>query len=538
MSNYVDKLGLSFDPFSGAAQSPPFFLGAGRQYLLDQLVQFASFSSNVVTVTAPLGSGKTSLAEQFSLLIEEESVSVRIKATLFMSRVQLLELICDLLEINRRELLSEDQLLSALVLFSDRLRDSSKTLQLIIDDAHELGVEVIDVIAAFVPWSEESNIHVLFLGESQLLQLLEVASQWKSQASTVAKFQLQGLESDEINAYINFQLQQAGCAEQLALDMALPRSVLDQLCMASKGGLGALGKLIPEQLDIALESQAKPEQSSALKYVAAAAVLGVVLLAVIFSTDDESSRPKQVDGLANRTTLAGPGDLDENIILGGVEPGNTRISVALSPPVNAIEQTETVLAVTPARVEQLASNPNNISLDEPDDAQVLAILNSLADELASQPNNTANDLIDLPEQLLVEAITDEPISSGNGNGSDEQTEPVQSIEPLTETETSEFVYKQRLLAFDATSYTLQLFGSYDQDQAAQFIAEHGDDGGEFYYFETRFQQRPWFVVLFGNFSDRAEATDAIASFSESLRSLQPWARNVGAIQADIRLYGQ
>jgi DamX protein len=54
------------------------------------------------------------------------------------------------------------------------------------------------------------------------------------------------------------------------------------------------------------------------------------------------------------------------------------------------------------------------------------------------------------------------------------------------------------------------------------------------YFETLFTGQPWFVAVYGNFGGRSAATQAIRELPGSLRSLQPWVRSMGDIQADIR----
>lgn len=56
----------------------------------------------------------------------------------------------------------------------------------------------------------------------------------------------------------------------------------------------------------------------------------------------------------------------------------------------------------------------------------------------------------------------------------------------------------------------------------------------FYYFQTVFKGAPWHVVVYGQYADRAAATNAVASLPESLRKLRPWARSIAGVKADIR----
>ncbi|MBT8146983.1 MAG: SPOR domain-containing protein, partial [Gammaproteobacteria bacterium] len=93
--------------------------------------------------------------------------------------------------------------------------------------------------------------------------------------------------------------------------------------------------------------------------------------------------------------------------------------------------------------------------------------------------------------------------------------------------------EQTLLAKSPDSYTLQLLGSHSEASVKQFIASNRA-AAELSYFESRHEDRPWFVVVHGSYSDRSAAREAIDRLPPVLRELQPWARNLSDIQADIR----
>ena len=96
-------------------------------------------------------------------------------------------------------------------------------------------------------------------------------------------------------------------------------------------------------------------------------------------------------------------------------------------------------------------------------------------------------------------------------------------------------YAEQILAYQPQNYTLQLLGSYSEASVRSFV-EQNADSNSYAYFETRFQGRPWFVVVYGSFPDRDAATAAIATLPADQRALEPWARSLGGIQEDIRKY--
>ena len=76
-------------------------------------------------------------------------------------------------------------------------------------------------------------------------------------------------------------------------------------------------------------------------------------------------------------------------------------------------------------------------------------------------------------------------------------------------------------------------GSRSESSVQEFVQYEADFDNSG-YFETRFQDRPWFVVVLGNFEERNAAVEAIDDLPQSLRTLQPWIRTLGDIQSDIR----
>lgn len=87
-----------------------------------------------------------------------------------------------------------------------------------------------------------------------------------------------------------------------------------------------------------------------------------------------------------------------------------------------------------------------------------------------------------------------------------------------------------LASAPAHQYALQLFGSHERTAAEAFIREHGIDARAA-WFQTRYQGRPWYVVVYGPYPDRASAVAAVAGLHPALRRLGPWPRSLADIRA-------
>jgi len=94
-------------------------------------------------------------------------------------------------------------------------------------------------------------------------------------------------------------------------------------------------------------------------------------------------------------------------------------------------------------------------------------------------------------------------------------------------------FEKELMQYAANTYTIQILGSHSEANVKKFVSDkaltqkHG-------YYETRHENKPWFVVVAGNFRDRAAANAVIDQLPASLRSMQPWIRSVADVQRDIR----
>ena len=95
-------------------------------------------------------------------------------------------------------------------------------------------------------------------------------------------------------------------------------------------------------------------------------------------------------------------------------------------------------------------------------------------------------------------------------------------------------FERQLLAAPANHYTVQIMGSRSETNVQEFSSQKlsAFNSG---YFETRYQEDPWYVVVVGTYASRDEASAALVGLPAAIREMEPWIRNLGDIQASIRL---
>lgn len=519
MNKYIEHLKLDFDPFAPSTASRDFYCNGQRQQLLDQIIEFSLYSNAMIAVTGPLGAGKTTLATNFCNRFSDEAVCVKVTATLFMHQNQFLESLQNVLPRKTTATEDVDSVIEHICHYAAELDLEARSLIMIIDDAHELGADVLQLITRLLEKCVDSSIHVLLFGENQLDSLLMSTLSDDAQ-ERLAVFALEGYASNETMEYIRFKLATAGFAR----DLPIADSVIGAIHNSSQGMPGAINTMIAEALNSALQineseitAPADVARDSWLstiqpQYWVVAASLVLALTATLIFWD---SSPSTNSG--GTTTVA----------VSTSNSGSTRIEI----PVNLLSVADrSQQALLPednaqAVIIEQEQEPELLGVNEVDqsEAVILEELSQVDDSSAALESESSEALKLQPEQLELAVAT--PSIEEN------VLETTVIEEAIVLPQVSEF--EQHLLQASPQNYTVQLLASHSEVNIKDFIAKLDSDQVSG-YFETRLKEKPWFVAVIGNFSDREGASSAIQDLPQSLRSSRPWVRLIAAIQDDIR----
>ncbi len=100
--------------------------------------------------------------------------------------------------------------------------------------------------------------------------------------------------------------------------------------------------------------------------------------------------------------------------------------------------------------------------------------------------------------------------------------------PLTEVKDS----AAWLWSQDPRHYTLQLLGGRNDKNIQQFIHKYKLKD-KAVYFHTRHNQRDWYALVYGSYTNRSEALQAIKKLPAALQKTSPWARSFASIHKDL-----
>ena len=539
-------LDLDFDPFVPSSSSRDFYCSGDRQTLLDQIVEFSLYSNAMIAVTGPLGAGKTTLATNFCERFADEAVCVRVAATLFMNQGQFLDALQSSLSFKPAPGLDTEFAINQICQYAAELDLEARSLIIIIDDAHELSAEVLQLLTKLLDSCVDSSIHALLLGERQLDNLLQNTLTNEAQ-DRLAVFPLDGFASDETHDYIRFKLATAGFNKEMPLE----GGVVGAIHNASQGVPGAINGLIANALNAAAPAVA----------VAPAPSIGAPTAVMDELDDIDEFGPltsgerfagiddiEQFEGLHASERLES-GDEDgaadmQLTWLAGVQPRYLSAAAILlvlltgtllfwdaSPRVT--ESLPIPVAIAPAAIPPVQDEPELIPTSIAETPAAVAVV------AAAAITKTANAVSSAPVDVIIaEAVSveeNEPVQVAAPEAVAKVVEQVAEVPVLEATpvlaEASAF--EGLLLQEAPESFAVQLSASRSEANISAFVGQLTGTQ-PVGYFETRHQGGPWFVAVLAPFSDRDQATRAISALPEKMRSNQPWIRSVAGIQTDIR----
>ena len=174
LNERLADLGLKADPFAPDTPLDSLFPGAMRRASLDQMQLLARESEDIVALTGPAGSGKTTLGDFFARHADRDQVVARIRATLLTTPSQLLEDMFKAFVLDFPEQATLAELKAALQRYFAALHRQSRTVVLIVDSAHELGDDALSLLTKLaLNENHDATFHLLLLGEPSLLDMLD-----------------------------------------------------------------------------------------------------------------------------------------------------------------------------------------------------------------------------------------------------------------------------------------------------------------------------------------------------------------------------
>ncbi|MBU0751930.1 MAG: AAA family ATPase [Gammaproteobacteria bacterium] len=208
---YLEHFGLSEVPFRITPHTDFFFAGANRGATLEALMYAITHDEGIVKVSGEVGSGKTMLCR---VLMERlpASVSIVYLANPSLARDDILYAIADELQLEIPEHTRLSAMLRVLQNHLIELYAGGRQVVVLIDEAHAMPAETLEEIRLLS--NLESNRHKLMqlvlFGQPELNDVLGRADMRQLKERITHNFALEPLVREDIADYLDFRMRAAG----------------------------------------------------------------------------------------------------------------------------------------------------------------------------------------------------------------------------------------------------------------------------------------------------------------------------------------
>ncbi|PIE41376.1 MAG: hypothetical protein CSA49_03760 [Gammaproteobacteria bacterium] len=516
-SPQADREPFIEENFSEDKTAAPFYPGGGRQALLDQLVHLSRYGSPLLLLTGEKGIGKTALINQLAATLDPAIYKlVKLDAEMLADEHFIITRLAEGFALDLGN--QPKTAVNALVRYAKELDSYSQTPLLIIDNAQNLSSEAVTLLQLIITHAGSSGFRCLAAFDAERavdIPLLSdlMASDLDFQEITVPLF-----DKAACADYLSYQIAAAG----LGAVVFSPEQI-EQVFHQSKGNPDKADILARQLLAKSLPRNSNRRQPFKLPVMPLfiAAVVAVLLAASYWFEDTEIPQPD--------------------------EPGLSAETVA--------EKQQEKLSS-----EALAVDANMDEIDynfEGEELEPVDVLQPVVAQIVKQKteavpaSNSETDTVDaeaLPSEKVVKnevgqtkAVSTEPLPVETVSVKPAEITavpvpvpaPAPANKPLPEFSQTE----QRLLSLDSGTYTLQMLGAKEIATVDKFMSQY-PGLKELAYYKTRRKAQDWFVVIYGQYSSKKQARQALTGLPASIQAARPWPRSIASVQNDIRKRNQ
>jgi type II secretory pathway predicted ATPase ExeA/septal ring-binding cell division protein DamX len=515
---YLANLGLLSEPFADAPSGHFFYVGADGEQRLDLMHHLAPYSPLLVII-GELGVGKTALLQQFMARAKDNWRITVVTAQIDMDRDDFMANMSESLGLPSQSQIDPQAQYLALIAQLRALRHTAQVPILLIDDAQNLSVSLLELIHKLCSENDDGHIlSVILFGTPQLQSLWAKPSLMPLAARITHTFEVTPYTEEETARYIRHRLRAAGASDDGPFD-----SVAINKIHAASGGIPSRINELAQQVLMDRSMGSARRQTSSVQGGAKGAdrrrwallLAGVVVLVLLVagplrSVLFESSPQPPPDAQQTRGLSLPPsapqqaGSEEEQVVRsGGMEAAPAEVPTPpTAPPANE----------APPSSPDASGVVKTIPL--PPEGSTTVSESALAEPVPA-PEKPAQPSAAAPAAPPKTQVAVKP------------TVPPQL--PAKKSEAAQTIKRSVdgsgwLKAQADSNFTLQLMAVKDENTARQFIEAHQLYDKAAYFPVTRNGQT-LYAVVYGSFSQRREAAQAAKSLPVAWGSPSPWIRS-------------
>lgn len=517
-------------PAAEAAQAvrDGYLLTAALTQRVDLIRHLVDFSRQIIVLIGEEGSGKTALLHHLLTATAENWRVAKANADPLCNADALLKRLGAELGLNLPERDTVEARVTAFTHFLETARQSLLVPLVLIDDAHLLPADsLLLLLQLAAPESDAPHLRVALFCDSRMTRLLGSPQLATFKDSLTHTVEMPAFTLEDTAAYIALKWQPA---EDDASPL-LNEDYLREVHMAAGGIPGRLNALVrtslevpPANADGAVQTSSRPSWGYALAGVAAALTVAICIGWL---------RPFQ------RAVDAQPQSATESLAIDVTPPLATNPAdfSTGSPPVaeaapGSIPLPEPAGIAGSASLQAPSIDDSAINVRPQQSTSTSAVEPQPAPLAASHPALPELPLGPVVGAAEISPPPAAPSTADSGAAAARREEPLKPAtasaapaKPPAPQASGNWLQRQ-----PQSNFVVQLFGSYQRASAERFIGAN-QLGSRAVVVPTLRDQKTWYVVVSGSYTNRTKAQTAIAELPEAVRRLNPWVRSVKDLRA-------
>lgn len=524
LSDYRKRYGLSADPFADDHHFP-FYTGAQRGKVLDQLLHLCQFSNNLLVVVGEYGVGKTRMAQALIDSLDDADDICFLEGEVASTFDMLFSEMAKQFDLPEK---------SAFTDFVYKQASDDGLAVLIVDNAHHLSDAVLLQLIDLIQSGAELRLHLVFFAEPHFLSRI---AQFEALNLVLSDFSLERFSLVEAVDYLNFRMEMA---DYLGPEL-FTESKVDVWWRQSQGQLLVLHEYAQEKL---LASVSTPPTFSLARknlpipHIIGAAVLGAGLLmglmywgggtstpesleanvahSIAISQMASSSVPREIGSQENVTVTTNIVDAQTQPLVEAAEPAKTSVNV--TPPAMSMATVASSTAASDTTQETPYIQQSVVPL-----VQTNAIQVKPSEKLPEPSSGSLKKDVKKPS-LPVDTV--KPSAKLDVKPTTEKVKPIVSKGNYSEQE-------KTILSWSESDFTLQIVGLSSEKAVRDFVAEQANKK-DLLVFKSVRQGKDWFVVITGRYPSSAKARQVASTLPAAQKKAVPWPRDLKTIQNEIK----
>lgn len=219
---YESYFGLTERPFSIAPDPQYLYMSSRHKEAMAHLSYGLSQGGCFIVLTGEVGTGKTTLCR--TLLTDlPKNVDVALILNPNLGSTELLQTVCDELKVRYRQKSTQKQLLDRINKHLLKTYAANRHTVLIIDEAQLLKRNVLEKIRLLtnLETTKSKLLQIILIGQPELYDMLSRNDLRQLAQRVTARYHLDSLERKDIEEYVNYRLNVAGCKQPIFSRQAL-----------------------------------------------------------------------------------------------------------------------------------------------------------------------------------------------------------------------------------------------------------------------------------------------------------------------------